>query len=90
MFRSPATILGSALALVSMAGCGPSPARVCNHMKALTAEELGEAAATTLDDEACRSLMRRERKALGITEYREQARCILDADSYEALGRCQG
>jgi len=58
-------------------------------MAALTEGELGEQAAATVDQDKCRTLMRRERQARGITEYREQAGCILDAGDYAALSECR-
>lgn len=55
----------------------------------LTEAELGEAAAVAIDESKCRSLMLRERQARGITEYREQASCILGAERYDQLGECR-
>lgn len=75
--------------LPMLTACGPSPARVCDHMIELTQAELGEQAAATVNGDKCRDLMRREREARGITEYREQANCILEAESYEQLSVCR-
>lgn len=89
-FRNPARVVGLlAPLLLSLTACGPSPARVCDHMIELTDRELGEQAAATVDADKCRELMRREREARGITEYRAQASCILDADGYEQLSACR-
>jgi hypothetical protein len=79
-----------ATAFLLLAACGPSPEAVCDHVIELTTKDLGEEAAKTIDKADCVKDAEREKEMKGMLKYNEQAKCIMDAESLEALGKCEG
>jgi hypothetical protein len=82
--------LFAATVFVSLAAaCGPSPEAVCDHVIELTKKEIGEEAAKGIDKADCVKGAEREKEMKGMLKYNEQAKCVMDADSLEALGKCE-
>lgn len=86
--KRTALIATLALAAVAATGCSSSPEDVCDHMVELLENELGAEAASKLDKKECVSSLERERDMIGEIEYRKQASCVMDAESFQAIRDC--
>jgi hypothetical protein len=79
-------VLGS-IGLFSL-GCGASPDAVCDHMIELAKKELGEEAAKAMPKAECVKDAERQKEMAGMMKWREQANCVMDAQTLEAATKC--
>jgi hypothetical protein len=89
-----ATVLALAVFAPMLAGCGPAPADVCDHVIDLMKKELGEQADAMSEEEIgkikekCVKEGEKEKELNGALEYNKQAKCVMAATSLEDLAKC--
>lgn len=76
------------MALLGVLGCGPSPASVCAHTLELAKAELEGEALAGITVESCVERVNRQKRRMGVSVYRAQARCVLAAGDLAALSDC--
>jgi len=73
-------------ALLSLAACAPSPEQLCDHVIELSESEDEDAASIDRDD--CIDTAERKKQLHGMLKYKQEARCIMDAETRAELGKC--
>jgi len=73
----------------------PTPAEVCDHVMDVMKRELGEDGSTPSEEDVekflseCAREIGRERQKIGDERFRQQARCIMEAQSMDVLAKCE-
>ena len=75
-----------ALGLVA-SGCAAEPREVCDHMGEVVRKDLGAPAADEVTD-GCEFTWRMRKETKGVFQYKQMADCVMDADSADALEKC--
>ncbi|NVB43195.1 hypothetical protein G6O69_35555 [Pseudenhygromyxa sp. WMMC2535] len=89
------TLLALAALAPMLAACAPAPEKVCGHVIELMKKEFGEQAGEISEEdtkkmlENCVKDAEKEKEMKGSIEYNKQAKCVMAADSLEALGKCE-
>ena len=83
-----APILFVTLAGLVLPACGASPEAVCDDLVELAKKEAGEEAAKAIDRAECIKGAEQEKEMKGMMKWRTQANCAMDAESLEALSKC--
>lgn len=84
-FAAPLFILAAAIALPA---CGPSPDAVCDHTIELIKKELGDEAGEFIKKDECVEEMNRHKEMKGAIKWKEEAGCVMKAESMEDLEKC--
>lgn len=88
------TVLSLALLVPMLSACGPAPEEVCDHVMTVMKKELGEALPMTDEDtkkfkEECVKEMNSEKEKQGAMEFKKQASCVMDANTFAEMEKCE-